>query len=80
MDLQEKHYLCESNQAFCNIYGEILCLSMFCTWQRTFYKRLEKRYKAVNGSHSPPRRFMPIRFVTIPLRPLKPRRMFTGRL
>lgn len=43
MDLQEKHYLCESNQAFCNIYGEILCLSMFCTWQRIFHKKTEKK-------------------------------------
>jgi len=48
MDLQEKHYLCESNQAFCNIYGEILCLSMFCTWQRIFHKKTEKRrYKTM---------------------------------
>ena len=29
---------------------------------------------------SPSRRFIPIRFVTMPLRPLNPRRMFTGRL
>lgn len=42
MDLQEKHYLCETNQAFCNIYGEILCLSMSCAWLRKFQKRLKK--------------------------------------
>ena len=29
---------------------------------------------------SPSRRFMPIRFVTMPLKPLNPMRMFTGRL
>ena len=42
MDLQEKHYLCKSNQAFCNIYGEILCQSSHCTWMRTFHKKTEK--------------------------------------
>jgi len=42
MDLQEKHYLCETNQAFCNICGEILCLLMSCAWQRKFHKKTEK--------------------------------------
>jgi len=32
MVLQEKHYLCKSNQAFCNTYGEILYQSSHCTW------------------------------------------------
>lgn len=42
MDLQEKHYLCETNQAFCNICDKILCLSMSCAWLRKFQKRLKK--------------------------------------
>ena len=57
MDLQEKYYLCETNQAFCNIYGKILCQSMSCAWQRKFHKKTEKRQLAchppVRGPEDP---------------------------
>ena len=56
MDLQEKHYLCETNQAFCNICDKILCLSMSCAWLRKFQKRLKK---AVQDHMEKPRDFDP---------------------
>jgi len=42
MDLQEKHYLCESNQAFWNIYDEVRVYQCLVHGRGNSTKRLWK--------------------------------------